>query len=115
MIKRKASYPVQHVESMRGGEGKVTIESLLTPAELYEKGRLYAKLTIEPGCSIGYHVHEGEMESYYILSGEALVSDNGENVTLHAGDSVWTPSGEGHSAKNTGDTPLEMIALILFK
>jgi len=115
MIKRKADYPVQQVENMRGGDGTITVENLLTPAELYEKGRLYARLTIEPGCSIGYHVHEGEMESYYILSGKAEVSDNGEMAVLGSGDSVWTPSGEGHSAKNIGDTPLEMIALILFK
>jgi len=115
MVKRKGSYTVQKNENMRGGEGVVIIEHLLTPDELYEKGRLYAKIIIEPGCSAGYHVHEGEMESYYIVSGEAEVSDNGEIVTVYEGDSVLTPSGEGHSVKNIGASTLEMIALILYK
>ena len=115
MIKRNADYTVQQTENMRGGDGTIVIQHLLTPDELYEKGRLYARLVIEPGCSIGYHVHEGEMESYYILSGEAEVSDNGELVTVNAGESVYTRSGEGHSIKNAGTVTLELIALILFK
>ena len=115
MVKRKAGYPVQKNENMRGGEGIVVIEHLLTPDELYEKGRLYAKITLEPGCSIGNHVHEGEMESFYIVSGEAEISDNGKPVNVSAGDSILTRSGEGHSVRNTGAVTLEMIALILFK
>ena len=115
MVKRKGSYTVQKNENMRGGEGVVLIEHLLMQGELYEKGRLYAKIILEPGCSIGHHIHEGEMESFYIVSGEAEISDNGELVTVYAGDSILTLSGEGHSVKNIGDTTLEIIALILFK
>jgi len=115
MIKRKASYPTQRNEKMRGGEGVAVVESLLTPAELYEKGRLFAKITLAPGSSIGYHVHEGEMESFHIISGEAQLDDNGEIVTLSPGDTSLTQSGQGHCVKSVGDEPLEMIALILFK
>jgi len=115
MVKRKSSYPVQHNERMRGGDGVAVVESLLTPAELYEKGRLFAKITLKPGSSIGYHVHEGEMESFYIISGEAEFLDKGKIIKLSPGDTTLTESGEGHSIKSTGDTPLELIALILFK
>ena len=115
MVKRKADYTVQRNENMRGGDGHVVIENLLTSGEMYEKGRLYAKITLEPGCSIGHHIHEGEMESYYIITGKAEVSDNGEIVTVNAGDSVLTKSGESHSIKNSGNSPLEFMALILYK
>jgi len=115
MIKRKSSYPITRNEKMRGGEGVAIIESLLTPAELYEKGRLYAKITLEPGSSIGHHMHEGEMETFHIISGVAELVDNGETVTLTVGDTALTQSGESHSVKSIGDTPLEIIALILYK
>jgi len=114
VIKRKGSYTVQRNENMRGGDGVVLIEHLLTPDEMYDKGRLYAKIILEPGCSIGHHVHEGEMESYYIVSGVAETSDDGELVTVSAGDIVLTQSGEGHSVRNVGSVALEMIAQILF-
>jgi len=115
MIKKKGSYSVQQNENMRGGEGTIIIEHLLTPDELYEKGRLYARVILNPGCSIGNHIHEGEMESYYIITGRGEVSDNGEIVTVDAGDCVLTCSGEEHSIKNLGDDTLELIALIIFK
>jgi len=115
MVKRKSSFPVQQKERMRDGEGIVTIENLLSPAEIYEKGRLFAKMTLDPGSSIGYHVHEGEMETFCIISGMAEFFDNGEIVTLLPGDVALTPNGEGHSIKSIGDTPLEMIAVILFE
>jgi len=115
MVKRNTSYPVLRNENMRGGEGVVVVESLLTPAELYEKGRLFAKITLEPGCSIGYHVHEGEMESFHIISGEAEFIDKEERVMLSPGDTTLTQSGSGHSIKSVGDAPLVLIALILHK
>lgn len=115
MIKRDKSYPVQVREQMRGGDGAVTIEELLTPAEMYDKGRFFARLTFGPGASIGHHVHEGEMESFYIISGEAEYDDNGETVALLPGDCALTPSDEGHSIKSTGDVPLVLIAMILLR
>ena len=114
MIKRNSSYEVKINENMRGGVGSVKIEQLLTPDELNNKGRLFAKITLEPGCSIGFHVHENEMESFTILCGEAEYDDNGEAIKLYPGDTSYTPAGDGHAIKNTGDTMLEFIALILF-
>jgi len=114
MIKRNLNYETKINENMRGGDGSVKIESLLTPDELNNKGRLYAKITLEPGCSIGYHIHEGEMESYHIISGVAEYDDNGKTVSLQAGDTTHTPNGESHGIKNTGEEPLVLIALILF-
>ena len=114
MIKKAENYPAQINENMRGGDGSVKIEHLLTPEEMNNKGRLFAKITLQPGSSIGFHVHEGEMESFYVISGEALYDDNGETVILRPGDTTHTPNGAGHSVKSIGTETLVMIALILF-
>ena len=115
MIKRVDSYKAQINENMRGGDGSVKIEHLLTPEELNNKGRLFAKISLEPGSSIGFHVHEGEMESFFIIKGEAQYDDNGETVTLKPGDTTYTPAGAGHAVKSTGSETLEMLALILYE
>ena len=36
MVKRQGNYSVERKEEMRGGEGVVIVEALLTPEELYE-------------------------------------------------------------------------------
>ena len=114
MVRKNGTYPVKENVNMRGGDGTVIIESLLTPDELYQKGRLFAKITLQPGCSIGTHLHEGEMESFYVAKGVAEFDDNGETVTIQAGDTTLTTSGQQHSVKNIGTEPVELIALILF-
>ncbi|MCL2707873.1 MAG: cupin domain-containing protein [Defluviitaleaceae bacterium] len=113
MIKKKEELCVAVNEKMRGGEGSVIIEHLLDKDGLCQKGRLYARVVLKPGCSIGYHTHEGETETYYIMKGTASYNDNGAETTLTVGDVAYTPDGCGHGVKNGGTVDLEMIALII--
>ena len=46
---------VERKENMCGGEGHVLIKHILGEKELNGKCGLYAEVTIEPGCSLGYH------------------------------------------------------------
>ena len=115
MIKKNGGYEVSLKENMRGGDGTVKITGLLTKEELNEKGRLYGVIRLEPGCSIGYHIHEGESEIFHVLKGSALYNDNGTEVTISEGDTTVTKSGEGHSIKNpSDDTVCEVMALIVY-
>jgi quercetin dioxygenase-like cupin family protein len=116
MIKKKSEVPVQYTENMRGGSGTVKMEQVLDKEknEFNGKGRIYSKITLKPGCSVGYHIHEGEMECYYILKGSGLYDDNGSETAVSQGDVTLTRSGEGHGIINTGDEDLEMMALILY-
>lgn len=102
------------IEQMCGGKGHVIIKHLLGEKELNGKCGLYAQVTIEPGCTLGYHEHHGESETYYILSGKGLYNDNGTMRPVQAGDVTHTGSGFGHALDNTGDTDLVFMALIIF-
>ena len=82
--------------------------------ELSGKGRLFNHVYIEPGVSLGWHIHKGDSEIYYILKGDGEYSDNGNIIDVHAGDVTIVFDGEGHSIKNIGDETLEMIALIVY-
>lgn len=103
------------VENMCGGTGHVIIKHLLGERELDGKCGLFAEVTIEPGCSLGYHEHHGETETYYILEGEGIYSDNGSLRMVKKGDITFTPSGMGHGITNTGNTALVFMALIIKK
>ena len=115
MIRRATERNIERKPSPFDGPGEITIRSLLNgPDELYGKGRIFAHTTILPGAGIGYHVHNGESETYYIYSGEGEFNDNGALRRVSAGDVTFTADGEGHCLRNTGTEPLEFIALILY-
>lgn len=104
---------IDRIENMCGGKGHVIIEHLLGDAELNGKCGLYAKVTIEPNCTLGYHEHHSETETYYILSGEGSYNDNGTAVPVKAGDVLFCEDGHGHALDNTADTDLVFVALII--
>jgi mannose-6-phosphate isomerase-like protein (cupin superfamily) len=103
-------------ERLFDGDGQVTVRSLLNnEEEMYHKGRVFAHTTLLPSCSIGYHVHSNESETYYVYSGIGEFNDNGNLKTVYAGDVTITLAGQGHGIRNIGDEPLELIALILYE
>ena len=114
MIKKRAEIQGKTSTNLRGGIGDVTMFNFVTEQEARGSGRLFAKIEIEPGNSIGVHKHEGEMEAYYILKGKGLVSDDGVDVILEPGDCHICPDGHTHSLKSVGKDTLELIAVILY-
>ena len=75
--------------------------------------RLFSLVQVKPGEEVEYHVHNGESETFFILSGQGIYNDNGNEVDVVPGMVTLTPSGQGHSIKNTGDEVLVFIAMIL--
>ena len=114
MIKKAAECQKEYRENMRGGNVTVELTSFATPAELNDTGRLFAYITLKPGCSIGYHVHENDSELFYLMKGEALYNDNGVECTLSAGDVMICPVGTGHSIANNGKEDVEICAVIVY-
>ena len=114
MVRKAADCSVELREHMREGDGVVQITNFVQKPELYDKGRLFGKITLEPGCSIGYHVHEKDSELFYILKGTAEYNDNGVMTTVSAGDVAITPMGGGHSIANHSGETVELIALIVY-
>ncbi len=113
MIKRADEMTSTVKVNMRDGDGQVKITNMLEAGEYAGKSRLIATLTLEPGCSIGEHVHENEEEVFYIIEGQAEYYDNGEWVTLYKGDSCVCLGGQKHSIANRSNETLVVAAVIL--
>ena len=115
MIRRSSEKTIE-TKKMFGGEGQAILHHILNGQdEMYGKGRVFSHLHLEPGCEVGWHIHHGDGETYYILKGRGLYNDNGTPVEVGPGDVTFVDAEEGHSLKNIGDETLEAIALILFK
>ena len=115
MIKRAEQMLTELRQSMRGGDGQVEVTYLFKPGEYLGNARLIARLTLGPGCSIGYHDHQNEEEIFYCVSGEGLLSEDGglTEQSLFPGDAAITLAGQGHTIRNGSDDPLVLVAIIL--
>ncbi|MDR2505297.1 MAG: cupin domain-containing protein [Oscillospiraceae bacterium] len=113
MIYTKQDYIHEAKQNLRGGIGDVKFEHLLAGDALPKNCRLYAKITLAPGSSIGEHVHEGETEVYTFIEGTGKVTDDGMPINVAAGYNMTTASGHSHSVENTGDSDLVLLAVII--
>ncbi len=114
MIKRNENMTESVKVNMRGGDGQVTIREILDKGEYKGESRLVAEIVLEPGCSIGGHVHENEEEIFYIMEGTATYDDNGKTEILNKGDSCVCLAGQKHSIANReAEGTLRVFAVIL--
>ncbi len=116
MFKTEKDMILELRERMRDGEGQTKILHIFTKEEMKGKCRLFGKIELAPGSSIGTHPHDEEEEIYYVLSGKGQVSDNGTVREVGPGDALITGGGESHNIACTGEEPLVFMAAInLFK
>lgn len=112
MVVRKNQQVLQQREHMRGGDGTVDIHHILSGDDLPKNSRLYARVVLRPGCSIGEHEHAGEAELFYILAGMGIAVDGDQKREIGAGDVLVTANGS-HAVKNVGSENLELLAVII--
>lgn len=114
MIRKNEEKTRVDFQNRFGGEGTFEVTHILNPEEMMGKGRLFADNTLAPGASLGTHEHNGDFEAYYFLEGEGLYSGPEGDVIVKAGDVTVVDDHGSHSIRNTGDTDLRFIALILY-
>ena len=103
----------QNTVVAKKGKGEIFITHLLTPKEMVGKCAMFAKVRIPVGASLGVHQHVDNNETYYILQGKGLYTDNDKTYEVKAGDTTYCADGDKHGLENTGDEDLIFIALII--
>lgn len=112
MINRKQQQKTDRVEHLRGGEGSVLRQTLIAPEDSCGKFRMCAKMTLEPGCTIGEHTHMPDAEFCYLLEGELVIADGGTEHTVHPGDAWMCGGGAGHYTKNCSEHNAVFLAIV---
>lgn len=115
MIIKNGNYPAETITNMKGGIGEFHIEHLVDRKILGKAGRLFVRGTLQPGHSVGWHVHDKDMEICYILKGTGIVVDNDKNqYSVSEGDMHICLPGNGHEVINNSDKPLVYTAIVLY-
>lgn len=111
-VRSKDEHSVITRQNKEPGKGQIIIEHLLEGKEL-GNNRMFSKAILLPGDALPEHPHDGESESYYILSGEGIYTDCGNEHKVKAGDITYCGDGQTHGMACTGEEPLVFIALII--
>lgn len=67
------------------------------------------RIIVEPGQRLSYQLHHRRAEHWTVVAGTALVTLNGEDITVEPGASIDIPRGADHRVRNPGAEPLEFI------
>lgn len=113
MIKYKKDIAMTVVENSGNIEGRITKDIILTPAEMLDKALMFNVITLPSGSRIKEHAHMPDAEIYFLLEGEAIVTDNDTQAVIHAGDVVFTGNGDKHSISNNSGKDIRFLACIL--
>ncbi len=92
--------------NFKGGEGEFAVKMFTDEAVKIMRG------TLAPGSSIGLHMHMGDAEIIYILSGSGKCLFEGGEETLAEGDCHYCSEGREHSLINNGVEKLEFFAVV---
>lgn len=97
------------VESLHPKHNRYYLKDLVVKADSgllsVHRGR------IEAGGEIFVHTHEIESETFYILSGQVECTMGEEKIAYTAGSCGFAPPGVLHGLRNTGDVPVELLAI----
>lgn len=93
-----------------GGEGLTTGYPFFEDAAEFDL--VFRKRALHPGASIGEHVNDKD-EIYYVLSGQGVLSLQGQTRTVRAGDAVLTRQGHRHGLRQRGKD--DLVILVVFR
>ena len=86
-------------------------KAIVTPDTVGSRFFDYRMSTYEAGAHVATHVHSVQEQIYHVLSGEGILTLDGERHLLRANDVTYIPPGVVHEFHNTGIDPLVFLVI----
>jgi quercetin dioxygenase-like cupin family protein len=114
-VQRRDSHRVE--QPLYDGAGVLGLEEYFAEATRLTSSVM--RFHFEPGASEGRHRHDATAtdscspddsdELYLVISGELVMTVEGERTTLAAGDAAYAPARTWHGIANESGAPAEMV------
>lgn len=112
MLIRRIAGSVRQFEQCHGGGGVVHCTEMLADYEKRDGGfKFFHDNIIEPGASIGEHMHTVDEEIYFIVEGSGRMVIDGQTWEVGPGDMCLTRRGHRHALTNTGVTAMRLLVI----
>ena len=110
MLIRAADTETKPLPNCHGGEGSLAWRVVLE--EAVNKGIAFVHDNIlDPGVTIGEHIHDNDEELYMILEGTGTMRIDGVDHEVGPGDVCITRAGHSHGLANTGPVPIRQLVI----
>ncbi|NRA37507.1 MAG: cupin domain-containing protein [Planctomycetes bacterium] len=116
LIKKKNDMPSQEFAHCHEGVGSILWTGVLDHQD--PGGEILHFIhddVLPPGTSIGIHQHTDETEYYYIISGNGVMTLDGVEHAVSAGDITAVYPGGSHGLENRSQTDLRIIVIAVKK
>lgn len=97
------------VKNMRGGTGSIYLQKV---NPILDNMKMYAKITIPKGSSIGMHTHTEDEEMIYVLKNNGILTIDDKEYELSEGMISICKRGHNHSIKNIYKEDLVLLAVV---
>jgi mannose-6-phosphate isomerase-like protein (cupin superfamily) len=67
------------------------------------------RIEVKPGSRLSYQRHAQRAEHWFVITGRALVTLDGLDIAVNAGEAIDIPLGGAHRIMNFGNEPLVFI------
>jgi mannose-6-phosphate isomerase-like protein (cupin superfamily) len=110
LLKKASETKQVPLPECHGGHGVVDWTDVLSgsPIEGRRLNFLHDDI-LKPGVTIGIHTHESDEEYYYILSGNGIMTLDGENHQVGPGDIAAVFPGGSHALMNDSKNDMRII------
>lgn len=96
----------QRIPNFKGGKGEAIMQMYVDSLNRIMRG------VLQPGSSIGLHTHDTSSEVIFVVSGRGSVIENGQTLSIEAGQCHYCPKGGTHSLVNSGSEDLVFLAVV---
>jgi quercetin dioxygenase-like cupin family protein len=107
IIRRIEQVQAREVERSPGA----TIQVLLGPDDQMP-GFYTRRFSIDPGGSIPAHRHDAIEHQQVVLEGQMVLTLDGREQTVGAGQCVYIPAGVAHAYRNRGSVPVRFLCMV---
>ncbi len=111
-LKKKADMPSRRLDRCHDGSGAIHWIGVLDgEAPGGDRLRFIHDDILPPGTSIGVHRHTDDREYYYIVSGRGVMTLDGREYKVAAGDVTAVLPGGSHGLANHSNENLRVIVI----
>ena len=111
-LRKKSDMPAKDLDRCHDGRGAIHWIGVLDgEAPGGERLRFIHDDVLPPGTSIGVHRHTNDQEYYYIVSGRGIMTLDGREYEVAAGNVTAVLPGGSHGLENRSDTDIRVIVI----